>query len=262
MAAGPATASAARHRPSASSAPASGYLRDFGRFALVAVDRWFGGLRLSLAADGVHFESLKDPLIPIDGADWNRPAPTALIAYVSLINPDDGSNAVGSDFLLAYVYIPPEKTFADRYLVLQRVTIAMTAAPLANQAAIALTRWRNDGDGTSAVSSGPITDPGFRRERSLGYLLTSPPGDGEGAKLEECSGDRAGGPGTVLALDGSCAGLGLRRERTSGWAYAVATPGTVPLYSCVAGNAQFISNSADCEGTGRMQQRLGFALQR
>ncbi len=84
---------------------ASGYLKDIGRIALVVADPWFKGVRLSLSADKAHFTDLKEPLLPLDAVEWQRPAPSDLVAYLSLLDPAGGSNGVGNDFLLAMVYV-------------------------------------------------------------------------------------------------------------------------------------------------------------
>ena len=95
------------------------------RVAAVATDPWFGGLRLSLSQDKVTFVDLDEPLLTIDGADWERPADTDLVAYASIVNPDNGSNVVGSRFLLSYVFVPRGQGFESRYLVLQEVSLAL-----------------------------------------------------------------------------------------------------------------------------------------
>jgi hypothetical protein len=237
------------------------YLKDFGRVATIVNDPWFGGLRLSLSADKVHFESLKEPLLPVDGAEWNRPAPTDLIAYLSLIDPADGGNAVGSDFLLAAVTIPPGEDFAHRYLVFRRVHLAMGEAPAAVQAGVALVRWKG-AEGGYRISTGPMTgeEAAFQSDRTLGFLLTRAAEGRASVKLEECrSGD---GREQLLAFDGSCARNGLARLRTAGWAFAGEEKGTMPLYRCrEAGTGDaFASNRADCEGLGAMELRLGYVL--
>src|SRR5690606_10948912 len=81
--------------------PGAGYLRQQGWVATVANDSWFGGVRLSLSQDRVSFVDLKEPLLTIDGSVWARPADTDLIAYGTILDPETGSNSVGSPFLLS-----------------------------------------------------------------------------------------------------------------------------------------------------------------
>ncbi len=235
----------------------SGYLRDLGRIATVTVDPWFRGLRLSLSADGVTFTDFAVPLLPVDAADWQRPAPTGLMAYATLIDPDDATAVLGSRFLLAYIYVPPGKDFADRYLVFQEVRLAVGAGPAAVPAAVALARWRS---GTAfATGTTPVVDPAFRLDRTLGSLLTAA-GEAEGTvALSECVAADAGRPGSFLAPAGRC-GAGARAVATAGWAFAGERPGTRALYACVAGETRFASDAADCEGLGTPEFRLGYVL--
>lgn len=235
----------------------SGYFPDLGRVATVTVDPWFKGLRLSLSADHVSFTDLPDPILPIDAAEWQRPADTGLIAYAGLVNPADGTNVLGRDFLLAYVYIPPGKDFADRTLVFQAVRLAVEPTPEAARAGVALARWVDPASARTVTGTTPVVDPAFRLDRTLGYLLT---GAGEGTvALAECVGVGAS-PDNKIAPAGEC-GPGYRAVATAGWAYGDARPGTRPLYACRAGSGtRFASNAADCEGLGEPEFRLGYVL--
>ena len=240
---------------------ASGYIRDFGSVATIAIDPWFKGLRLSLSADKANFTDLDDPLLPIDAADWQRPADTGLIAYVSLVDPADGTNTVGRNFLIAYVYIPPGKDFADRYLVFQEVRLAMEPAPELATAGVALTRWKDAGTGLYRTTSAPVVDAGYTLDAPLGYLLTRA-GDGNlTVELADCVADRPGGADYLLAVDGECTG-GYARLATAGWAYAEPRAGTNPLYRCYAeaAGSHFASTASDCEGLGAVDRRLGYVL--
>lgn len=244
--------------------PGAGYLRERGWAVTVTTDKWFKGLRLSLSSDKVTFVDLDEPLLAIDDADWNRPAATDLMVYATLLNPDDGSNAVDDRFLLSYVYVPPGKGFESRYLVLQEVTLSVAGTPQPVQAGVALTRWSDPGGTLYVTSSGPLTGDrlDYRRDTVVAYLLTRAPEGVESRKLEECSSDRPGHPDQLLAEDGSCGASGYNRERSAGWLYTVAQPGTVPVYRChdEAAQTHFASNAADCEGLGRMEFVLGYGL--
>ena len=226
--------------------------------ATVTVDPWFKGLRLSLSADHVSFTDLPDPILPIDAAEWQRPADTGLGAYASLVNPADGTNVLGRDFLLAYVYVPPGKDFADRYLVFQAVRLSVASAPAAARAGGAPARWKAG----PLYSTGtlPVVDPAYRLDAVLGYLLPRA-GDGVVA-LEECVGGWSGHDDHLLTVDGTCTEAGYTRLGTAGFAYTTPRPGTRPLYRCFDERAasHFASNAEDCEGLGKPEFRLGHVL--
>jgi hypothetical protein len=239
---------------------ASGYFETLDRVGLVVADQWFGGVRLALSADKdkARFEDFPEPLIPLDGEEWSRPAATELIAYPALIDPTTGRNDLGDEFLLSYTWLPPGKTFADRYLVLHRVRLGATPTVPGIQAGVALTRWRNDAGATTSTTGPVIPAPGLQQEKALGFLLTKAPVPIASLKLEECE-TRDGSH--RLVADGSCAREGGSRLRTAGWVFAEERDGTLPLHRCRDGEAEFVSNEAECEGRGRLIERLGFALQ-
>lgn len=241
----------------------SAYIEPFDRVALVVNDRSFAGLRLSFSADRVNFESLAEPLLPIDGEAWLRPAATDLIAYPSIVNPENGGNDVGADFLLSYVYVPPGEDFDRRYLIFHEVSLSMGERPLDIQTGIGLGRWRDAASGAFRTSSGPAIERGsdYRFDGLLGYLATTAPGAAPGVRLEECDGDSGGRPDYFIGVEGACARRGYRSVRTAGWAFDQPRPGTVPLYVCVTADAtHFISNDPACEAMGTVETRLGFAL--
>jgi hypothetical protein len=241
-----------------------GYLRERGVVAAVTTDKWFGGLRLSLSQDKVSFADLKEPLLPIDGAEWNRPADTSLIAYGTILNPENGSNAVNSQFLLSYIYVPPGQGFESRYLVQHEVTLSVEDEPQAVQAGMALTRWSDPERKIYVTSTGPLTGDrlSYRKDAVVAYLLTRAPEGIDSVKIEECSSDWPGHLDQMLAEDGSCTAAGYQRERTAGWLYASEQPGAVPVYRCVEKEARthFASSAADCEGLGTMEFLLGYGL--
>lgn len=244
--------------------PGAGYLLEQGWVAALATDQWFGGLRLSLSKDKVTFVDLGEPLLTIDDSNWNRPADTDLIAYATILNPDDGSNAVDQQFLLSYSYVPPGKGFESRYLVHHEVSLAVEDDPPAVQVGMALTRWLDPGRRIYVTSSGPLTGDrlGFRRDAIVAYLLTRAPDGVVSTKFEECSSDWAGHLDHMLAEDGSCEAQGYNRERTAGWLFAAEQPGTVPVYRCYDEEARthFASSAQDCEGLGSMEFLLGYGL--
>jgi len=235
---------------------AAGYFGTLDRVGLLVADKWFGGVRLAFSSDKVSFDNFPEPLIPLDGEEWSRPAPSELIAYPALIDPITGGNDLGADFFLSYTWLAPGATFADRYLVLQKVRLTETTSLPDVQAGIALTRWRGDGEAIWSTTGPVIPVTGLRQDRRLGYLLTKAPEKAASLKLEECTNAEGG----RLVADGACARLGEQRLRTAGFVFAEAREHTVPLYRCAAGNMDFASNDAACEGRGSVIERLGFAL--
>lgn len=242
----------------------TGYLHEQGWVAAVATDRWFGGLRLSLSPDKVAFVDLKEPLLTIDGSDWKRPAATDLIAYATMLNPDNGSNVLDAHFLLSYIYVPPGKGFESRYLVHHDVSLSVADEPVAVQVGMALTRWSDTERDIYVTSTGPLTGDrlAYRRDTTVAHMLTRAPDGVASIKLAECSSDRPGHLDHLLAEDGRCESEGYARERTAGWLYAGEQPGAVPVYRCLGEAAQthFASSAPDCEGLGTMQFLLGYGL--
>lgn len=240
----------------------TGYMPARDWVVATTTDRWFEGVRLSISADKVSFLDLDEPLIPIDGADWARPAATELLAYSTVLDRETGSSEIGEDFLLAYIYVPPGLGFESRYLVLQPVALEIGEAPQPVQAGLALTRWRDAATGRLVASTGPVTDPAFAADGILAHLLTRPPEAQASVRLVECARDAAEQTPSLLAEDGSCEAAGLVRRRSAGWAYSEPQPGTVPLDLCTsrADGSAFVSTDADCDGLGVVQRRLGYGL--
>ena len=67
-------------------------------------------LQLSISEDKVHFATVAEPIILYDEYNWQRPAPTELYAYPSMIA-DRGFNDIREHFFLAYMYVPPDEGF-------------------------------------------------------------------------------------------------------------------------------------------------------
>jgi hypothetical protein len=241
-----------------------GYLHPLGSVAAVTSDPWFAGLRLSLSKDKVSFLDLEEPLLPVDGVEWDRPAVTGLIAYATILNADDGSNVVNRRFLLSYVYVPPGEGFESRYLVYHEVSLSVEDRPQAIQAGVALTRWLDPGRNIYVTSTGPLTGDrrAYRRDTIVAYLLTRAPEGIASLKVEECSSDWPGHLDHVLAEEGSCEADGYARERTAGWLYAAEQPGTAPVYRCYEEEARthFASSAPNCDGLGTMEFVLGYGL--
>lgn len=244
--------------------PGAAYLPAHNWVATVTPDPWFEGVRFSLSSDKVSFVDLKEPLVAIDGSEWVRPADTALLAYVTLLNPDNGSNTISQDFLLSYVYIPPGKGFDSRYLVHHEVALAIEDTPQPVQTGMALTRWFDAAQDTYVTSTGPMTGErqDFQLDAVVAHMLTRAPDGLESIKYVECAQISDGQLDHTLLVDERCRKDGYVREKTAGWLFAKEQPGSVPVYRCArkATQTHFASNTPDCEGLGDVETLLGYGL--
>ena len=215
-------------------------------------------LRLSISTDKVHFAGLAEPIILYDDNEWNRPAPTDLYAYPSMIG-EHGFNDIGGHFFLTYTYIPPGADFTQRYLVVHEARIELSTAPRHPQVRVALSQWKND-EGLTWATTGPPIFAGmsFTYDRPLGYVMTAPPQLVPSVKLDECFSARWGG---FLTEAGGCAGEGSERRRIAGYVFRSEQPGTTPIYSCLSARyVRFTSGRPDCGGAGTRDRVLGYAL--
>jgi hypothetical protein len=224
---------------------------------LLAVER---SLKLSLSADKVRFAQVPAPLILYDADEWNRPAPTALYSYPSLVGPG-GGNDVGDDSYLTYAYVPPDAGFTERYLVMHALRMTMEKAPAAPQVRTALARYA-DAKGARMTTGGPPIVAGerarFTLEKELGFAMTAPPAEGS-VLLQECASAAAG----YFLSDRPCSTDLAARRRTAGYLYLDPQSRTLPLYACAGPDGRrFSSNDANCEGLGTPGGRLGFVLAR
>lgn len=239
-------------------------LEDYGAVALVATDPWAGGIRLSISQDKLQFRSLVEPLVIIDGSEWERPAATGLAAYPVLLDADSGSNAIRGRALLSYVYVPPHLGFEDRYLVLQEVTISPTHTPQAWQVGVALTRWQQTDTSRFITTTGPIASAGstYSLDAVVAYAMTAEPVQDPAIKIVDCVLETDTGLSQALAQAGDCAALGLNEYRSVGWLFRQEQEGTVPVYRCAANSANiwFGSREANCEGRGVADRLLGYGL--
>lgn len=223
------------------------------------------GVRLSLARDGLRFDTLAEPLVPlVDGQDWNRPAGSELFAYLSAVNPATAGNSVGLAFMLTHVYLEPGAAFDSRYLVSRTVTLTPLSAPEHPQVGVALSRWSNATRHDRWTTTAPV--PGnfgaYAYDSLLGYLLTAPHPTLATVKLEDCALTSAMRSDHLLTNDGTCAAGNFDRLRTAGWLFLAAQPGTVPVYRCydATWQAHFAATTSNCDGLGTMEWRLGYAL--
>jgi hypothetical protein len=216
-------------------------------------------LQLSISEDKVHFGAVPDPVILYDAYNWQRPAPTELYAYPSMIA-DRGFSDIREHFILTYMYVPPGEDFSQRYLVAQEGMIGAAARPQTPQVRTALSRWI-DVSGRTWTTTGPTISRGqsFSYDKALGYLMTAPLQLGAAIKLDECFSARNGVG--FLAGAGHCASAGGERRRPAGYAFRDQAPGTIPLFDCVAAAGElFVSDRRDCENKGRDVVLLGYAL--
>ena len=227
-------------------------------------DKWFGGVKLSFASDRVHFSTLPEPVLALDDVNWLRPASSELVAYISVLNPADGSRQVDGEFLLAYIYLQPGEDFSQRYLVFRSVVISHGSSVASPQVGVALARWYSDSDADRWSTTAPV--PGnfdsYSFEDVQGYLMTQEHPTLASAKLEDCVSDWPGHPDHMLAGDGTCETAGYTRLRTAGWVFTNQQPGTKALYRCFDDVQQthFASDAADCEGLGNQEFLLGYVL--
>jgi len=239
------------------------YFEEQDWVAAIATDPWFGGLRLSLSTDKVNFVDLDEPLVPIDASEWNRPAPTDLSVYVSMVNPETGGNDLGNQFVLTYVFVPAGAGFESRYLVQRDVVLSTDASSDLAQVGVALSRWHNPQTDRFISTTGPIVGDGkaYELETTVAYALTRAPDSVASLKLVECSPTAAMAPGDMLAEERRCAQYGMMDGRTAGWLFVSPHAGTVPVHRCLASNGQtFISGAADCEGLGTPDLILGYGF--
>jgi hypothetical protein len=215
-------------------------------------------LRLSISTDKIHFATLAEPIILYDGNEWERPAPTDLYAYPSMIG-EHGFSDIGGHFFLTYTYLPPGADFTQRYLVMHEARIELASAPRHPQVRVALSRWKDDEGLTWATTGPPIfAGTSFTYDLPLGYVMTAPPQLIPSVKLDECFSPRFGG---FLTEAGGCAKEGSERRRVAGYVFRSEQPGTTALYSCLSARyLRFTSDRPDCDGAGTRDRVLGYAL--
>ncbi|MFY0529162.1 hypothetical protein ACN28I_40355 [Archangium gephyra] len=230
---------------------------------LLGQDKWFGGLKASFSSDKLQFTTMNEPWLFLDDDEWNRPAPTELIAYASVLSHDQVNNEIRNPFILTYTYVPPGEKFDRRYLVFRDVSIWMSSSPASPQVGVALSRWYNAAtqDRWSTTAAVPGNDETYVYEGLLGYLMTKPHPTLATVKLEDCVSDWPGHPDHLLA---ECEAEGYSRLRTAGWIFEAPQPNTLPLYRCYNPEVRqhFVSNQANCEGMGSKEWLMGHALAR
>lgn len=250
-------------------APVAAYWPAIGE--TVAVGYVPGGtsnLGLFFSADRLSFTPLPVPLLDKDFNNWNRPAPTELIVYPSLLDAHTGSNQLSSNqWNLFYMDVQPNQAFLKRYLVVRPVEVSRRShEPREPQVAVVLGRWHNaalhDRWSTTGVVPGNYTT--YILEKETGSLMTAADPGKPSVELEDCVSQLPGHPDHLLEQVGVCEPARYQRLRPAGWVYSYPQEHTVPLYRCYNPQDQshFASNVADCENLGTTERLLGYALRR
>ena len=131
--------------------------------------------RLSMSEDKVHFAAVADPLILYDEDNWQRPAPTELYAYPSMVA-DQGLIISRSLFPGIHVRSAQRRFHVSDIWLRRRLGSGRLALPQFPQVRTALSRWV-DSDGRTWTTTGPTISPGhsYSYSGNLGYLMTAPP---------------------------------------------------------------------------------------
>ena len=136
---------------------------------------------------------------------------------------------------------------------MHEASIVLAATPQRPQVRVALSRWTS-ADGANWVTTGPPIAAGrsYAFDGQLGYLMTAPPNQSAGVKLDECFSARSGNG--FLTEAGRCEAEGTERRRVAGFAFRSEQPGTIAIYSCLSRDyARFTSSS------GRLRSRKAHA---
>lgn len=259
--------------------------------------RYLKGHRLTLSVNRSQYFAVPEPIILNDDVNWNRAATTApntsspdtdLSSYPSIIDWVDGSNKINTagyaNFAITYDYIAPYEGFDRKYLVYQNVSIVKKPTRQKIVVKAELSRWIMM-SGREAVNMRSTNAPvygqhlfaqdrsaSFTYEQSLGFLMNRPPVGVASYKLEECSSNYTGKKTFYVQADLSVKdshcydGNGNvnwpTRERTLGWIYKDAQPGTHAIYSCHNPTKKFhyLSKRSDCDRIGSLMWLLGYAL--
>jgi len=222
-----------------------------------------GGMGLYFSTDHTTFTHLPAPIFPQDRGSWKRPDPTELISYPVLIDANDGSNQLGLSWYLVYMYVQPNETMGQRYLVFRPINVSISSQPVTPQSGILLARWYNPKlvDRWSTTAAVPGNYKSYQLDGKQGYLMTAADPSKPSVALEDCASQASGRPEHLLEEKRFCTG-DYQRLRTAGWVYMQPQENTVPLYGCynAAEHSHFASNRPDCEQLGTQERLLGYAL--
>lgn len=221
-----------------------------------------GALRMLMSADHINFQTIAEPLLPLDEQSWKRPAPSVFINYATLVDAKTGSNLLSDHAYLVYTYMRPNEGFDKRYLVFQNIRLALHHSPVSPQIGLALARWSDKRTGRLVSTTGPLigNKNNLALETTTGYLLTRADPQSTSIELDECVAHHPDGNDHVFAEAGRCTG-DMHRFRLAGWIYQAARPAATPLFQCTSTNRRhFLSNRDDCEGHGGNAALLGYVL--
>lgn len=171
---------------------------------------------------------------------------------------------LSNSWMMVYMYVRPNETLGQRYLVFRNVDVSISNTPVTPQVGIALARWYNPAlhDRWSTTAPVPGNYRSYKLERESGYLMTVADPSKPSVELEDCVSQKPGHPDHLLAENGFCVAHGYQRLRTASWVYRQPQQQTSPLYWCF--NAQehshFASSAANCESLGTKERLLGYAL--
>jgi hypothetical protein len=239
---------------------AAAYLKHSKLIAVLG-DNGPNGQGVWLSGDALNFTKLGEPLIPYDGFAWRRPESRELVAYIDLLNSEDGTEQIDGSGLLTYTYIPPDA--AEPYLVMHDVRIS-NPAPGEPRVKLALSNWRGTREGIRTTSGPVIEIETWHHDAIVAYLMTAPSSHADSTRLDECVDDGVGHkPVYSIEREQGCLSRGMRRLRSAGWVYSNSgRSGTIGLYRCSPRNGlgAFASTDATCGGLGFRASLLGFAL--
>jgi hypothetical protein len=249
-------------------APVVAYWPTIGETVAVGYVPGASNLGLFFSADRLHFTPVPVPLLDKDFNNWNRPAPTELIVYPSLIDAHTGSNQLSSNqWNLFYMDVQPNEGFNKRYLVVRPIEVSGRSHQSGeSQVAVVVGRWHNAAlhDRWSTTGAVPGNYTTYLLEKETGYLTTAADPAKPSVELEDCVSQSSGHPDHLLEQVGVCGPARYQRLRPAGWVYSYPQEHTVPLYRCYNPQDQshFASNEADCEKLGTMERLLGYVLRR
>ncbi|MDQ3252811.1 MAG: hypothetical protein M3R15_02715 [Acidobacteriota bacterium] len=225
--------------------------------ALIGVDKWFGGFKMSLSSDGINFEQVQDPLLYVPQEEWVRDSNKGeLLIYPSVVAPDANSSWRNS-FYLFYTYLQPGEDFSNRYLIRRKVEVSSPGKLTSPQVKVELSSYYSTRRGRHWVTTTMVPDE-YTFEKRVGYVFTSFKRGMQ--ELQECY--RPARDQHVVGI--SCSGIqNSKKLRTLGWIWAEQRAGTVPLYSCYKDSTEdhFVSALHKCENyQARTEFTLGYVL--
>jgi hypothetical protein len=129
-----------------------------------------GGLGLLFSRDHVRFRALPEPLLVMDREIWDRPDPSEIWAYASLLDADTGANQLSNHWIIAYTYVQPYEGFDKRYLAFRPIEVSRLEQPIRPQVGVLLARWYDarQHDHWTTTAAVPGNYDSYRLEAELG----------------------------------------------------------------------------------------------